>query len=291
MIPSIFTQHSHGFRPGRSCHTALHEVDFVWRPVTWLVSCDISKAFDKLNHRILLRHLEKYIKDQRVINELWKMLKIKVLDFQLHTTPDKTLGVPQGSVLSPFLFNVYMHGLDKLALELMTKIRREAINKANPAYIKLKHDYMKEYGDVPWEARHKRLRKLATEARKRGINSRIKNEDTMSIKMFYIRYADDILIGFHCSKELAKKQLDTINNYIKSNLQLKVKSMELVHAPSGKVDFLGFTLTQWTESASRRVPGKALASFKRAKARVKSRISDESQWYWKMVEQAGKTIY
>lgn len=252
-------------------------MDFVWRPVSWLVSCDISKAFDKLNHHILLRRLEKHIKDQRVINELWKMLKVKVVDFQLHTTPDNILGIPQGSVLSPFMFNVYMQGLDELALELMTKIRREAIDKVNPAYTRLKYEFMKKYKDAPWEARHKQLRKLATEARKRGITNRIKDKDTMSIKMFYIRYADDILIGFHCSKELAKKQLVILKNYIKSNLQLEVKSMELVHASSDKVEFLGFTLTQWSERASRRVPGKALASFKRAKARVKYRISDESQ--------------
>jgi len=62
--------------------------------------------------------------------------------------------------------------------------------------------------------------------------------------MFYIRYADDILIGFYCSKDIAKKQLVTIMSYIKSNLKLEVKSMELVHASSGKVDYLGFSLTQ-----------------------------------------------
>lgn len=291
ILPNIFTQHSHGFRPTRSCHTALQEIDFIWRPISWLVNCDISKAFNKVNHHILMKRFNKYIKDQQLINELWKMIKTKVVDFKLRNTLENSLEIPQGSVLSQLLFNVYMHELDKLAIELMVRIGKDPTKKINPIYTKLKYEYMKNFYNTPWNIQHKQQKKFAAEARKRGVNRYIKSKNTLGIKMFYIRYIDNILFGFYCPKELAKKQLNIVNKYIKDNLHLEVRSMDLIHASSGSVNFLGFTLTQWSERTSKRNPSKALAAFKRAKARVKHRLSDESQWYWKMVEQAGKTMY
>ena len=63
----LFSQHSHGFRPGRSCHTALEQIRAVWTGVKWLVDVDVVGFFDNIDHDVLLGLLEKRIADQRFI--------------------------------------------------------------------------------------------------------------------------------------------------------------------------------------------------------------------------------
>jgi retron-type reverse transcriptase len=92
-----------------------------WRPLSYFIPFDVVKAFDRVNHAILRKALKNQIGDQRVINEIQKMLNAKVVHFEdrEQTGERPTLGTPQGSVLSPFLFNVYMHSLDQWMEKLM----------------------------------------------------------------------------------------------------------------------------------------------------------------------------
>src|SRR5438270_5577425 len=63
-----FSNHSHGFRPERGCHTALREVYHQWKGTTWIIEGDISQCFDKLSHELLLSTLSEHIHDERFIN-------------------------------------------------------------------------------------------------------------------------------------------------------------------------------------------------------------------------------
>src|SRR5947208_17192141 len=92
-----FQETSHGFRPQRSCHTALREVRTHWTGVNWYIEGDIRACFDELDHQVLVRTLRKKIQDERFLNLIWKLLKAGYMD--LHGSKKESLiGSPQGGL-------------------------------------------------------------------------------------------------------------------------------------------------------------------------------------------------
>jgi retron-type reverse transcriptase len=106
-----FSDRSHGFRPGRGCHTALAEVSESWRGTTWFVEGDISQCFDRLDHAVLRSLLAEDIRDNRFLRLIDGLLQAGYLEeWRYHETLS---GAPQGGVLSPLLSNIYLDRLDK----------------------------------------------------------------------------------------------------------------------------------------------------------------------------------
>jgi group II intron reverse transcriptase/maturase len=103
---------SHGFRPGRSCHTAISEArTYLEDGYEWVVDIDLEKFFDRVNHERLLARLEKRVEDRRLIRLIRRMLKAQVV------MPDGVVvkteeGTPQGGPLSPLLSNIVLDELD-----------------------------------------------------------------------------------------------------------------------------------------------------------------------------------
>jgi retron-type reverse transcriptase len=105
---------SYGFRPGRSCHQALHDLrqGLLNKRIQHVIDCDISSFFDNLRHGGLLDILRKRVKDGRLLKLIEMWLKAGIMDGKELVFPEK--GSPQGSVISPLLANVYLHEvLDK----------------------------------------------------------------------------------------------------------------------------------------------------------------------------------
>ena len=71
----VFSAHSHGFRPNRSCHTALKEISRSFRSTKWFIEGDIKGCFDNIDHAVLLNLLSEKIKDSKFINLIGKFLK------------------------------------------------------------------------------------------------------------------------------------------------------------------------------------------------------------------------
>jgi group II intron reverse transcriptase/maturase len=107
-----FHDSSHGFRPGRSCHTAIAEArKHVQDGYRWVVDIDLEKFFDRVNHQRLLARLAQRIEDRRLLRLIGRMLKAKVV------MPDGVVlsneeGTPQGGPLSPLLSNLVLDELD-----------------------------------------------------------------------------------------------------------------------------------------------------------------------------------
>lgn len=121
-LPTIFDHQVHGFRPNRSCHTALTSIKKSWKDVNWFINVDIRKAFDKVNHDILCKIIGERVADQRVVEELRKMAKVNIVDLREEWKAEE--GTAQGNIVSPLLFNVYMTRLDNHVEKLQMEYNR-----------------------------------------------------------------------------------------------------------------------------------------------------------------------
>ena len=105
-----FSEMSHGFRPKRSCHTALAQVRDRFTGAKWFIEGDIKGFFDNIDHHTLIGILKRKIDDEHFINLIWKFLKAGYLeDWQFNKTYS---GTPQGGIISPILSNIYLNELD-----------------------------------------------------------------------------------------------------------------------------------------------------------------------------------
>ncbi len=108
----IFSEHSYGFRPNRSCHDAIKQaLEYLNDGYEWVIDIDIEQFFDKVNHDKLISILREQVNDSDVLNLIRKYLRAGVMDKGI-IKATKT-GVPQGGPISVVLSNVYLDKLDK----------------------------------------------------------------------------------------------------------------------------------------------------------------------------------
>lgn len=108
-----FHPSSHGFRPGRSCHTAIAEAKtYLADGYEWVVDLDLEKFFDRVHHQRLIARLQTKVRDRRLIALIQRMLKAKVV-MPEGVVVNTEEGVPQGGPLSPLLSNIVLDELDR----------------------------------------------------------------------------------------------------------------------------------------------------------------------------------
>ena len=131
----LFLDCSHGFRPKRSCHTALDKLKYQFGGVRWFVEGDIKGCFDNINHDALVGFIGSKVKDARIVKLVYKFLKAGYLeDWVYHKTYS---GTPQGGILSPLLANIYLHELDKFVMQLKDEFDTPEKGKITPEYREL----------------------------------------------------------------------------------------------------------------------------------------------------------
>lgn len=126
-----FSDASHGFRPKRGCHSALNRIS-KWTGITWAIEGDIKSYFPTVDHHILGDLLQKRITDQRFMDLYWKLVRAGYLEKNVQTIPE--LGVPQGSLVSPLVSNIYLHEFDTFMEGLIDKLSSKStgVSKPNP---------------------------------------------------------------------------------------------------------------------------------------------------------------
>jgi len=143
-----FSQYSFGFRPNRRTMDAIKCITWSTQEIKkyfWVIEGDISSYFDTINHRKLMRLLRKRVRDERLLNLIWKFLRAGVMERKLFR--DTKLGTPQGGIISPLLANVYLHELDKYmegytALSRKGKAARRRTGQANYGYARYADDFV-----------------------------------------------------------------------------------------------------------------------------------------------------
>lgn len=107
-----FSEHSFGFRPGRSTHQAVRSA---WSHMAcgyrWVVDMDLEKFFDRVNHDVLMARVARRVKDRRVIVLIYRYLRSGMMEGGL--VSPRSQGTPQGGPLSPLLSNILLDDLDK----------------------------------------------------------------------------------------------------------------------------------------------------------------------------------
>jgi group II intron reverse transcriptase/maturase len=231
-----FSDRSHGFRPGRGCHTALREVADTWTGSVWFIEGDIADCFGSIDHEILITILSEKIHDNRFLRLMRNMLKAGYLeDWTWNATQS---GAPQGGIASPVLSNIYLYKLDEYVEKvLIPQYTQGVARKRNPAYFRVKNRlaYARKCGRRD-QARHWRQ-----ELRRLSVGD---PQDPGFRRLRYSRYADDHLLGFIGPKAEAEAIKDQLAIFLRDELKLELSPEKtlITHARTRAARYLGYEI-------------------------------------------------
>ncbi|GLV54478.1 maturase [Dictyobacter sp. S3.2.2.5] len=231
-----FSDHSHGFRPYRGCHTALSQIQHTWKGVHWFIEGDIKACFDQLDHTILLAILAENIHDPRFLRLIKHLLQAGYLEvWRYHPTLS---GAPQGGIVSPILSNIYLSKLDHfMHTHLIPRFTRGKVRKHNPVYQHFirKSATARQHGD-----RHQALAYLRTAQQHPTKDP----SDSAYRRLLYIRYADDMLLGFAGPRAEAEQIKRELGHYLHDHLKLELSQEKtlITHAHRQAARFLGYDI-------------------------------------------------
>jgi group II intron reverse transcriptase/maturase len=262
---AYFRESSHGFRPNRSCHTALREFSNHWTGVTWIIEGDIQSCFDEIDHHVLVNLLGQKIQDGRFLSLIWKALRAGYLWGRERR--DTLIGSPQGSILSPILANVYLHELDEFVEQLRVKYEKGRNRRRLPEYdcvLKQRRYWLKKTGGV-FTPHIKELTQ-----RMRSLPSG-DPQDPDYVRVRYLRYADDWIVGVIGPRHLAETIKEEIRQFLKDRLKLELsqEKTRITHAKTEEATFLGTRLSVGkSQGAEAKIATQPSAGGRRFKRRV-----------------------
>ena len=216
-----FSEHSYGYRPGRSAHMAVAVMESGWKEGRrHAVECDLKSLFDTVNHDRLMNALKEKVRCRKTLGLIrrYLMAGVELPDGTREATPQ---GVPQGGPLSPLLANIALDPLDK-ELECPGGL---------PPY--LNHFPEEENADC-----------MAGAERRQSRGHQ------------FARYADDFIVLVK-SANAAKRVLASLIRYCEGRLRLIVNRAKSRAAPLKSCEFLGYRLNNraklaWTDKAHHR---------------------------------------
>ena len=227
-----FLNSSHGFRPKRGTHSALKSVTR-WNGTKWFIEGDIAKCFDTLDHHVLEQLLKKEISSKPFIDLYWKAVKSHYINPINKIEEFSNVGVPQRSVLSPILSNIYLHELDKFMQTKVEKSKKSGpTSKDHPEYKKVhtKISNMRQY----FLPTYRRNRIFTKEQKKEKLKEILKLEKVRAkypstvqgpgYRVYYVRYADDFLIGINGPRRIVEELKQELQTFLLNRLKLTLSS-------------------------------------------------------------------
>lgn len=249
LLEAIYEGHfegtSHGFRPHRSCHTALGMIQKSFAGAKWFIEGDIKGFFDNIDHNVLISILRERISDERFLRLIRKFLNAGyVEDWKYNKTYS---GTPQGGIISPILANIYLDKFDMYIKEYAAKFRKGDRRSINPEYWRLnnKKNWLKQ-----------KLQKTSDEQMRKSYLYEIAqlskqmlstpHKDAMDAdfrRLQYVRYADDFLISVIGSKSECETIKADITQFMREQLKLELSDEKtLITHAQDKAKFLGYEI-------------------------------------------------
>lgn len=241
IFEEIFLSCSHGFRPGRSCHTALQQLQLGIgnaSSYSWVIEGDIKSCFDNIPHIMIIKGISRRVDCPATLNLIKKILNSGyVLNSELKIRKSKAkifrsdVGTPQGTVLSPLFSNIVLHELDRFVEEdLKAKYTMGKQRKANLEYRKLRYR-------IKRETDRKKKKKLISMCLK--VPSKDFHEPTFK-RLYYIRYADDWIILLAGSyKDAVSIRSGVSDKLQKLGLTLNLDKTHITSLRNNQCRFLG----------------------------------------------------
>ena len=249
VLENIFLDCSYGGRSKISAHHALKEIKTKWQNITWIISIDIRKYFDNINHEKLLTLLSEFC-DQQTVELIRKLVKCGYVDVYNHPNKleDSPIGTPQGSLISPILSNLYLHSLDCYVTDkLLPEYNRGNERKFISGYQTrktLSAAELKVVESLKIEGLKQAIERLKhNEWVKAGLPSRDPQDDTFR-RMRYVRYVDDFIIGYCGPKSEADTIKRQVETYLREELLLEANDSKsfIKHSSERGIMYLGFFL-------------------------------------------------
>lgn len=260
-----FEPSSHGFRPQRSCHTALMSIQRTFTATKWFIEGDIHSFFDCIDHDILIGILQERIADERFLRLIRKFLNAGYMEeWTFHKTYS---GTPQGGIISPILANVYLDKLDKYMKTYCKAFRQGERRERNPVYRQNEYQtcvVRKALADTTNDIeRVKLIEQIRQLERKRMTLSPTLPMAAGYKRLFYVRYADDWLCGVIGSKEDCRIIKEDIKKFLRNTLHLELSEEKtLITNAQDKAHFLGFDIyVRHTDLARRDTLGRLNRSY------------------------------
>ena len=236
----IFSNYSHGFRPGRSCHTALAQLKHEFIGAKWFVEGDIKGCFDNIDHSVLINIIGKKIKDVRFLNLIRNFLKAGYMeDWKYYGTYS---GSPQGGIISPILANIYLNELDKFVEKLKKSFDTQTPYTLTPQYKKLQSKRASTKKRIDRREAGEERDKLIAYYIEIGKEMRnIPAKLCKKKKLKYVRYADDFLIAVNGNKQDCEWIKAQLTEFICGTLKMELSQEKtLITHSSTCARFLGY---------------------------------------------------
>lgn len=235
----VFMDCSHGFRPNRSCHTALKDLKHQFHGTRWFIEGDIKGCFDNIDHQTLIGVIGKKVKDARLHKLIWKFLKAGYMEeWEYHSTYS---GTPQGGIISPLFANIYLNELDKYISTLAENFEKPGDTICTPEYGTIKRQRLKlsEAIKRATEPERTELLRQYNALHAQQLKTPYKSQTDKKIK--YIRYADDFLIGVNGSKEDCVQLKQQLSEFIAGKLKMELSAEKtLITHSNTYARFLGY---------------------------------------------------
>jgi group II intron reverse transcriptase/maturase len=251
----VFLDCSHGFRPNKSCHTALASISREFSGIRWFIEGDLKSCFDNIDHAVLIGLISKKVKDARLIKLIYKFLKAGYMeDWQYCATYS---GVPQGGVISPLLANICLHELDKFVMTtLKSEFDRPSERRYTLPYYALRNQLAQLKRRINRASGTERQQLIDKHKYTRSMLIKTPAKSQTDKKITYQRYADDFLLGINGSHEDCLWIKNRLSDFISSSLRMELNMEKTLITHSNQyVRFLGYDIRVRRDSKIKPIRG------------------------------------